>query len=258
MPRSTKERPAPCEFLQLSGIALPLGNHTYKTNTKLYNVTARCMKFDFFYSYSAWYNRCHMDETKRKKPFHHKVRDWFKKHYLALLGLLLTLGIIAAVSVVYFKNPNIFEELKGYGYAGVFVASVFMNATLIIPVSFMAILMAMAVVLPYPIIVGLVGGIGAGIGEMTGWLAGRSGRGLISKTNIYTKVEKWVIKWGWIAIFVLSMFPLFFDVAGIIAGAMRMPAWKFFLACWLGRTITYVTVAYLASIGIHALPWLND
>ncbi len=211
------------------------------------------MKLNFFRSCSAWYNRWRMTEPKRKKPFHHKVRDWFKKHYLAVLGLLLTLGIIAALSIIYFKNPDIFDEdnLKVYGYAGVFVASVFMNATLIIPVSYMAVLTAMAVVMSSPILVGIIGGVGAGIGEMTGWLAGRSGRGLLSKNNMYNRVEKWVIRWGWIAIFVLSMFPLFFDVAGIIAGAMRMPAWKFFLATWLGRTVTYVTVAYLAHYGFQ-------
>jgi membrane protein YqaA with SNARE-associated domain len=216
------------------------------------------MKSDFFNGHNAWYNRCHMDETKRPKPFLHKVRDWFKKHYLSFLGLLATIAIIVTASILYFKNPDILENLEGYGYTGVFVISVFLNATIILPVSNMAIIIAMGAILPSPIIVGLVGGIGAGIGEMTGYVAGRSGRGLLAKSNIYTRVEKWVRRWGWIAIFVLSMFPFFFDVAGIIAGAMRMPVWKFFLATWLGRTVTYVTVAYLASIGIHALPWLND
>ena len=199
-----------------------------------------------------------MDETKRKKPFFIRVRNWFKKHYLPLLGLLATIAIIAAASIIYIKNPHILKNLEGYGYGGVFVTSVFLNATIILPVSNMTVIIAMGAILPSPIIVGVVGGIGAGIGEMTGYLAGRSGRGLLAKNKVYTNVEKWVKRWGWIAIFVLSMFPFFFDVAGIIAGAMRMPAWKFFLATWLGRTVTYVTVAYLASLGIHALPWLSD
>jgi membrane protein YqaA with SNARE-associated domain len=198
-----------------------------------------------------------MDETKPRKPFFHRVWHWVKKHYLSLLGLLATLAIIATVSIIYFKNPNIFKNLEAYGYTGVFVISVFLNATLIIPVSNMTIIMAMGAALPSPLIVGLVGGAGAGIGEMTGYLAGRSGQGLLKKNKFYIRVEKWVKRWGWIAIFVLSMFPAFFDVAGIIAGAMRMPVWKFALACWIGRTITYVTVAYLASLGIHALPWVS-
>jgi membrane protein YqaA with SNARE-associated domain len=198
-----------------------------------------------------------MDDKKPSRPFYKRVLGWLKKHYLPLLGLLATVIIISIVSIIYLKNPNIFKELEGYGYAGVFVISVFLNATIILPVSNMTVIMAMGATLPSPIIVGLVGGIGAGIGEMTGYLAGRSGRGLLSKNNFYNRVEKWVKRWGWIAIFVLSIFPFFFDVAGIIAGAMRMPVWKFSLACWLGRTIMYVTVAYLASVGIRALPWLS-
>jgi membrane protein YqaA with SNARE-associated domain len=111
--------------------------------------------------------------------------------------------------------------------------------------------------LPSPYIVGLAGGIGAGIGEMTGYIVGRSGRDLLAKNKIYNRVEGWVKRWGWIAIFLMSIFPFLFDVVGIIAGAMRMPLWKFFLACWLGRTIVYVFVAYMASLGLKALPWLG-
>jgi membrane protein YqaA with SNARE-associated domain len=198
-----------------------------------------------------------MGEKKPKRPIFKRILGWLKKHYIPLLGLLATIIIIAIVSIIYLKNPNIFKALEGYGYAGVFVISVFLNATIILPVSNMTVIMAMGATLPSPIIVGLVGGIGAGIGEMTGYLAGRSGRSLISRNTMYNRVEKWVKRWGWIAIFVLSIFPFFFDIAGIIAGAMRMPVWKFFLATWLGRTITYVTVAYLASVGIKALPWLS-
>jgi len=198
-----------------------------------------------------------MGETKQSRPVIKRLTGWIRKHYLPLVGLLATLAIIAIVSIIYIKNPNIFKQLEAYGYGGVFVISVFLNATIILPVSNMTIIMAMGATLPSPLIVGLVGGIGAGIGELTGYLGGRSGRGVLSKTNMYNRVEKWVKRWGWIAIFVLSIFPFFFDIAGIIAGAMRMPVWKFFLACWLGRTITYVTVAYLASLGIKVLPWLS-
>jgi membrane protein YqaA with SNARE-associated domain len=210
------------------------------------------MKLRFLCNYYAWYNRLSMDETKRKKPFIIKVRDWLKKHYIPLLGLLLVVTIIVIAGVFYYNNPGILEDLEGYGYAGAFVISIILNATLIIPVSNMAIIFSLgAVPALSPLFVGLAGGIGAGIGEMTGYIAGRSGRGLLAKNKVYTRVEKWVIRWGWIAVFVLSIFPLFFDVVGIIAGAMRMPIWKFFLACWLGRTVSYVTVAYLAHYGFQ-------
>jgi membrane protein YqaA with SNARE-associated domain len=199
-----------------------------------------------------------MGEKPQKNPITKRVTSWIKKHYISLLGLCFAIAVIIAVSIIYIKNPNIFKDLEAYGYVGVFVISIFLNATLIIPVSNMTVIIAMGATLSSPLIVGLVGGIGAGIGEMTGYLAGISGRGLVvTKSKMYNRVERWVKRWGWIAIFVLSMFPFLFDIAGIIAGAMRMPVWKFFLATWLGRTVTYVTVAYLASLGIKVLPWMS-
>ncbi len=198
-----------------------------------------------------------MGETKHSQPVIKRVIKWIRKHYIPLLGLLFAVAIITAVSVIYVNNKDIFEDLEHYGYAGAFVISVILNATLIIPVSNMAIIFSLGAAPGLsPLFIGLAGGIGAGIGEMTGYLAGRSGRGLISKHNIYTRVEKWVKRWGWIAVFILSVFPFIFDVAGIIAGAMRMPAWKFFLATWLGRTISYVVVAYLAHLGFQL--WFMD
>jgi membrane protein YqaA with SNARE-associated domain len=181
-----------------------------------------------------------------------RIYDWLKKRAVPLAGLLFAVGIIAAVSIIYVNNKDIFEDLENYGYLGAFVISVVLNATLIVPVSNMAVIFTLGAAPGLnPIFVGLAGGIGAGIGEMTGYLAGRSGRSLLTKGNMYNRVERWVKRWGWIAVFVFSIFPFVFDVVGIIAGAMRMPFWKFFLACWLGRTISYITVAYLAHLGFQ-------
>ena len=88
---------------------------------------------------------------------------------------------------------------------------------------------------------------------MTGYIAGRSGRGLFARSTMYHRVEGWVKRWGWIAVFIMSIFPFFFDVVGIIAGALRMPLWKFFVACWLGRTIVYVVMVTLASLGLRTI-----
>jgi membrane protein YqaA with SNARE-associated domain len=198
-----------------------------------------------------------MEENNRDKPDKKGMWGWLKKRLVPLSGLLLALVVIGVVSYLYLRDPDFFKNLQGYGYTGAFVISVLLNATIIIPVSNMAIIFSLGAALPSPLFVGLAGGIGAGIGEMTGYIAGRSGRDLLAKSKMYNRVEGWVKRWGWIAVFVLSIFPFFFDVVGIIAGAMRMPVWKFFLACWLGRTVSYVTVAYLASLGIKAIPWLS-
>jgi uncharacterized membrane protein YdjX (TVP38/TMEM64 family) len=198
-----------------------------------------------------------MNETVPEKPVKSGVLTWLNKRLAALAGLVLSLGIMAGVILVYRHNPHIFEDMQAYGYSGAFIISVVLNGTLLLPVSNMAIMMALGVALPLPWLVGIAGGAGAGIGEMTGYLAGRSGRGLLAKYKIYHRVEGWVKKWGWLAVFILSIVPFAFDVVGIIAGAMRMPVWRFFLACWLGRTISYVFVVSLAAMGFKILPLLS-
>jgi uncharacterized membrane protein YdjX (TVP38/TMEM64 family) len=186
-----------------------------------------------------------------------KFLSWLKKSLIPLAVLLGALAIFVVVGWLYLRYPGFFENLKGYGYLGVFVISLILNATVIIPVSAMAIISSLGGALPLPFLVGLVGGIGAAIGEMTGYVAGRAGRDLLAKNRIYIRVEGWVQRWGMVAVFILSIFPFLFDIVGIIAGATRMPVWKFFIACWLGRTILYIAVAYIGSVVFNAIPWLG-
>jgi membrane protein DedA with SNARE-associated domain len=198
-----------------------------------------------------------MEETAPEKSGKTGVFTWLKKHIAALSGLLIALAVMAAIFGVYLNNPDIFSKLQGYGYTGAFVISVILNGTLILPVSNMAVMMAVGATLPLPWLVGLAGGVGAAIGEMTGYMAGRGGRGLLAKNKMYNRVEGWVKKWGWIAVFVMSIVPLAFDVVGIIAGALRMPVWRFFLACMFGRILSYIFMIYMASWGLQFLPWLD-
>jgi len=181
---------------------------------------------------------------------------WLKKRITSILGLLLAVAIVVTVAIVYKRDPDVFTRLQGYGYLGAFVISVILNATIILPVSNVVLMTAIGVTVPYPWLVGVLGGIAAGFGEMTGYLAGRSGRGILAKNRIYTRIEGWVKKWGWAAVFLLSIVPFAFDVVGITAGALRMPVWRFMLACALGRIIFYVGAIYLAVAGIKVLPWL--
>jgi membrane protein YqaA with SNARE-associated domain len=146
-----------------------------------------------------------------------------------------------------------FDRLKGYGYLGAFIISIILNATIILPVSNMAVMMALGSALPAPALVGIAGGFGAAIGELTGYIAGRSGRDLIAGNKMYSRVEGWVQRWGVWPIFVLSIVPFVFDVVGIAAGALRFPVWKFFVACWLGRTLLYVVMVTAAAYGLKML-----
>ncbi len=167
--------------------------------------------------------------------------------------LLLVIGIAAGIFYVYKNYPGRISELKAYGYLGVFLISIVFNATIILPVGNFLVIATVGATLPSAPLVGLIGGVGAAIGELTGYMAGYSGRAIIQKRDVYTRLERWVKKWGALAIFVISIVPFFFDLAGIAAGALRLPLWKFLVACWLGRIILYTVIAWLGAQGLEAL-----
>ncbi len=183
---------------------------------------------------------------------------WLRKRIIPLAGLILVIAIMAGVLYFNMRCPERIEELKNYGYLGAFIISIVFNATIILPAGNMLIQMALGATVLSPVLVGLVGGAGAAIGEITGYIAGRSGRGLVAKSQIYGRVEGWVRKWGVLTIFAFSVVPFVFDLVGIAAGALRFPFWKFFAACLMGRIILYVFIVWLASLGYQiVLPWFD-
>ena len=135
-----------------------------------------------------------------------------------------------------------------------FVISAISNATLILPVPGLA-LTALAATVANPLVVGIVAGAGQTLGETTGYLAGYSGQGLIDENPRYARMVRWMRRFGPITIFVLALIPNpLFDIAGIIAGALRMPLWLFLTAAGLGKIIKNVAIAYGAALGIE---WLT-
>jgi membrane protein DedA with SNARE-associated domain len=160
------------------------------------------------------------------------------------------------VALFFFgRNPGLIAELKGYGYFGAFLISLIGNASILLPGIVLPILTGLGIFfyldvgLAGPVMVGLAGGVGAAIGELTGYMAGYSGRGLAEKSKLYFRLVGWVEKWGALAIFIFALVPLFFDLVGLAAGVLRFPLWKFVLVCWLGRTILYVVFIVLAALG---------
>jgi len=186
---------------------------------------------------------------------------WVKRRLIPILTIILVIAITIGIYLIYGRHPERLVELKNYVYWGAFLISVIGNATIILPGAVLLILSQIGIVLypltgPVgPIIVGLVGGAGAAIGEITGYLAGYSGRGIAEKSRIYNRLVSWVKRWGAPAIFIFSVVPLVFDLVGIAAGILRVPFWKFMLACWLGRTLLYVIIVLTAAWGWEmALP----
>ena len=193
------------------------------------------------------------DVTHHHKQAGADERDWVKRKLIPLLILFL----VVAITVCLFLCRDKVVQLGNYGYLSAFLISLIANATIILPFPGIVILFALGATFN-PVLVGLAGGIGAAIGEMTCYLLGYSGRGVVENIRFYDKAVQWLKKWGVLAVFVFALTPLPFDVLGIAAGVLRFPFWKFFVACWCGKTILYVGIFLAAAWGWETvLPYFS-
>jgi membrane protein DedA with SNARE-associated domain len=188
-------------------------------------------------------------DTQNTTPVRRKKRYWFKERWqwFVVAALLIT-GI--TVSIVVFREH--IADFKQYGYLGVFLISLMASATVIAFVPSVPVMFALGGVLN-PFLVGLTAGVGEAIGELVGYFAGRSGHAFFikgrptitgSSEGLYYQLEKWIRTRGSLALFLSSaVFNPFFSVIGATAGALRFPAWKFFLIVWAGKTVKWTVIA---------------
>jgi len=165
---------------------------------------------------------------------------------------LTVLAVVAAMALaVHFRDRV--QELREYGYAAVFLVGLVSNATIVLPVPGLAVSSVMGGVLD-PWIVGIVGGVGQALGEMTGYMAGYSGQTWIDQNRIYNRLTRWMQRHGAWTIFATSVIPNpLFDIGGMAAGALRFPVWKFLVAATAGKVIKNIVFALAGYYGIEAL-----
>jgi membrane protein YqaA with SNARE-associated domain len=153
---------------------------------------------------------------------------------LTVVRVLVILAVIALTVLLFLYRDRV-RELEAYGYPGIFLISLLSNSTLILPVPGVLFTSAMGAVFN-PYLVALAAGSGATLGELTGYVAGFSGKAVIENRKWYDKVTVWMRKYGGITILVLAFVPNpVFDIAGMVAGALRMPLWKYLLYSWIGK-----------------------
>jgi membrane protein YqaA with SNARE-associated domain len=181
-------------------------------------------------------------------------QSFWKSKLFRLLVVALLMGL--SVSIFVFRDQ--FARLASVGYAGIFLVSFMGNATIILPAPSLALVFAMGSALP-PLFVGLAAGLGEALGELTGYAAGYGGRAIIERQGTYEQLVRRMRRRGGITILVLSIIPNpIFDLAGIAAGTLRYPLWRFLLLCWLGKTIKTVLVAFAGAYSFNVvLPFLG-
>jgi membrane protein DedA with SNARE-associated domain len=179
--------------------------------------------------------------------------------YALLVGVALLMTAFA-IGFFYFGADT--SNLKSWGYAGVFVINLVGSASILLPSPAVASVFGGGALLddvlgvPAFIWVGLIAGLGEALGEFSGYAAGYGGRIVFENRPEYKRIHRWMERHGTMSMFLLSLFPNpLFDLAGVAAGAVRMPIRRFFLSVLAGKTIKDV---YLAAIGGLGAAILTD
>ncbi len=181
-----------------------------------------------------------------------KRRSTEPKKENRIKGILEIVFGIAIVVTVFLLSDQL-KTLQEFGYVGVFVISLLSAATIFIPTPGWAIVAAMATVLN-PIYVGFVAGIGSGLGEISGYIIGKGASDTTNINERFKSWKEWIRKNDFFAVAILAFIPNpAFDVAGLAAGALGIPLWKFLTACIVGRTLRYVLLAFLGTFLLQYL-----
>jgi len=174
------------------------------------------------------------------------------KRALNTIRAAVLLGVIF-LTVVLVINRERIQALQGFGYPGIFVFSILANATILVPVPGVVFTSAMGAIFN-PLFVSLAAGAGAAIGELSGYLAGFSGQAVVENTARYDRVVGWMRKYGDATILLLAFIPNpLFDLAGMIAGVLKMPIWKFLIFCVIGKILKMMMFAYAGDWVIKLL-----
>jgi membrane protein YqaA with SNARE-associated domain len=175
---------------------------------------------------------------------------------VTILRILALVGVIALIAILFVFRDQV-KKLQDYGYFGIFLLSIAANATIIIPLPGVAFTTAMGAIFN-PIGVAIAAGLGAALGELTGYMAGFSGQGVVERAGLYTRLISWMkshqnMAYGCVLLLAFIPNPLF-DLAGMASGALKLPLWKFLLACAIGKILKMLMFAYA---GYYSISWLT-
>ena len=210
---------------------------------------------------------------------HNWVQDHTPKTRRGRVVLALAFGVVVlAVSIGLLLLPLFVDlsedRLRGFGYGGVFLANLLSTATVFVPVPGLtavgqALIIQQGDVLN-PVYVGLLGGTGMALGEVTAYAAGAVGSEVVAEEQIQAprlvrplvvKIISWVDwlmdHYGFATLLILSAIPNpTFELAGITAGAARMSFPRFMVAVLIGKNIRGLLLAFLGAHGVD-VPYLT-
>jgi len=176
--------------------------------------------------------------------------------------LIAVILAIAAVSTVLFFALHLGkDDLERYGYGGLFLIALLRSASVVIPMPGGGIVFTAGGLLdpvwgvPAPVMVGLTAAVAESFGELTGYGAGRGGSTMLSEHRLYKRVRDWIERRPFTTVLAMSLFPSpIFDIAGLSAGAARVPLRTFYPALLAGKVVRGIVVA---TMGYYSIGLIN-
>jgi len=194
-----------------------------------------------------------------------KEMDYSKLFALTAVVIVVIFVLTYALSMEWASLGDSLESTaRQFGLPGLFFASIIANATIFLPVpiDFVVFLFGKADLYGLgvftPLAMALVVALGAAIGEFSGYLIGLFGVKSVEKMKReeikqIVKKENEINKYGGLVVFFGALTPFPFDMIGIASGLIKFDAHKFFIACFLGKLLRYIIIAYAGMYSIDYL-----
>ena len=146
------------------------------------------------------------------------------------------------------------QFVEQFGYLGVFIISFIGSVSVIFPIPYTIVIFFLGGTLD-PFFVAISGGLGAALGEFSGYTLGYYGRTVVNeerrrKMDYMVKVFD---RYGPIAIFLFALTPLPDDLLFIPLGVMRYPFWKAFIPALFGKILMTFILAYSGQQSIDLI-----
>ncbi|MSQ08451.1 MAG: hypothetical protein EXR57_03325 [Dehalococcoidia bacterium] len=172
-------------------------------------------------------------------------------------GLLARVAILGAVAIIISAGVFMWAtgsfETSAIGYPTVWLFSFIGAASIFIPFPAPAgvCLGATPVFGLNPWLIGVISGSAEALGELTGYMAGLTGRSIVQKHRFYPRVHSWMQKRGGVVLFFMAVIPNpLFDIVGIAAGSIGYPLRKFIPIVFVSKSIKSTGIAFACYYGI--------
>jgi len=184
------------------------------------------------------------------------------------LSLLITVAL--CIIAIYYKDSLLSSgHLAHYGLFGMLIIA-FLGGSLLsmlaVPIPYWLLVFTLPSILApqfqigAPILVGLVSGIGATLGQLLTFMLGCGSRDLSQKLayrvnrRFYDRAIAWTQQHGSLAVFGMSAIINPFHLPMTLAiASLRYPSWKFFIFSLLGNIVKSSVIAFCGYYGLTSL-----